>query len=112
MGLVDYRFNISLSGMVSSNLCIFRINSNQDINMSNELIDKIAIFGWCLVVKTLDSIYFLCLGPDYKHPLTKHIGNVIEKFGFNFECFSVKQKIFRFVDYNSLYDYSSQKWLL
>ena len=112
MGLIDYRFIISLTGVASSNLTFFRINSNQESKEIDALIDKISVFGWSLVIKSLDCVYFLYLGPDYEHSLSKHIGCIIEKSGFSFECFSVKQKIFRFVDYNLLYDYSSQKWLL
>ena len=112
MGLIDYRFIISLTGVASSNLTFFRINSNQESKEIDALIDKISVFGWSLVIKSLDCVYFLYLGPDYEHSLSKHIGCIIEESGFSFECFSVKQKIFRFVDYNLLYDYSSQKWLL
>ncbi|MBK5114147.1 MAG: hypothetical protein JJE41_10990 [Candidatus Heimdallarchaeota archaeon] len=112
LDLIDYRFNISLTGIVSSNLCIFQITKNGNDEKISELVEKIAYFGWMLLIETSQKLFFLILGPTYNSYLAKLIMNEIKKDGFDFVCFSVKQKIFRYIDYSSLYDFSSQKWIL
>lgn len=110
LGLIDYRINISLTGTASSDLCLFKIYNS--MNEFDDLIEKIAYFGWMIVLKTLDCIYFIILGPTYDNPITDEIKRIIKENGFKFECFSCKPKKFRYVDYNLLYDFSSNKWSL
>jgi len=112
MGLFDYRFNISLTGVASSNMCIFIIKKDTGEFDFKKLIDEISIFGWNLIIDTNEKMYFMILGPPYDNPLTNLVASVMQKYELNFEYFSVKLKAFKYIDYSSLYDFTSQKWSL
>lgn len=110
LGIIDYRINISLTGTATSNLCLFKINNS--MNKFDDIIEKISYFGWMITLKTLDCIYFIVLGLTYNNPIADKIKKIILANGYEFECFSCKPKKFRYVDYNMLYDFSSNKWSL
>ncbi|MCE7744244.1 MAG: LysR family transcriptional regulator [Candidatus Heimdallarchaeota archaeon] len=110
MELIDFRFNISLAGVASSNMCIFIIKKSK--NELSKFIEKIACFAWISIIDTIENIYFLILGPTFESSIISHLKSLIREKGFDYECFSVRQKTFRYINYNSLYDFSSQKWSL
>ncbi len=82
------------------------------MNKFDDIIEKISYFGWMITLKTLDCIYFIVLGLTYNNPIADKIKKIILANGYEFECFSCKPKKFRYVDYNMLYDFSSNKWSL
>lgn len=110
--LIDYRFNISLSGTAKSNILFFIIKSDSKSENVTKIIEKISIFSWILIVESIDEIYLLVLGPDYKHFITKLIEDVLTKNNLKYEVYSTKNKVYRNVAYDELFDYNSQRWSL
>lgn len=110
--LFNYRLYISLTGTDRSYLTIFRIECDPKSDVILNIIEKISIFSWILVVKALDEIYFLVLGPNYNHFTIQLIKDILLQNKLQNEVFSVKNKIHRYVAYDELYDFNSQKWSL
>ena len=108
----NYRFNISLSGTAINNLLIVRIECDPNSETILSIINKLSIFGWNLFIKLLDGFYFLVLGPDYNHFIAKLIEDVLIQNKIKSEIFSVKNMVHRYVAYDELYDFNSQKWSL
>ena len=110
-GLFDYRFNISLSGTANSDLLVIRLIEDSNKESIEELLEKLSCFGWVFLGKTLNEYFLHILGPNYTHPLVELIEKIIEEKKIKFEFFSVKVKKFRFVDFSSLYDFQSRKFI-
>ncbi|HUU79715.1 MAG TPA: hypothetical protein VMX55_15350 [candidate division Zixibacteria bacterium] len=110
--IIDYRLHLSLAGVRNSNMLIIRIESNSKIKEIENLLEEISIFSRILINTTYDEIYFTILGPDYNHYISDLLTEILMKYKLKFEIFSVKTKYFRNVEYDKLFDFDSNKWLL
>ncbi len=110
--IIDYRFNISLSGTAKNSILFFRIKADSNSEIISKIIEKISIFSWILIIKSIDEVYMLILGPDYKHFIAGLIKDILSKNKLNYEIFSAKNKVYRNVAYDELFDFNSQRWSL
>ena len=57
-------------------------------------------------------VCFLVFGLNYNNKITLLIEDFLKNKDLNCEIFSVKSKVFRYIDYSKLYDFDSKKWFL
>ncbi len=109
--LLDFYLTLNLSGVANAEILVIQIKIDPTSDVANEIIETLTCFSWVLVHKTYNEIFISITGPNYDHQITKMILQVIESKGFDYEYFSVRSKLFRYVPYNELYDIKNKKWL-
>ncbi|NPE06851.1 MAG: hypothetical protein GNW80_01095 [Asgard group archaeon] len=110
--LCNFRFNFSLSGTSGTDLLILKIKSKEENYNYAKIIDEISIFGLMPGLVTLDGVYFLVFGLNFNNKITELIVDFLKSNELICETFSVKSKVFRYIDYSELYDFDSRKWFL
>lgn len=110
--LCNFRFNFSLSGTSGTDLLIMKIKSKIKNYNYAKIIDEISIFGLMPGLITLEGVYFLVFGLNFNNKITVLIEDFLRNKDLICETFSVKNKVFRYIDYSELYDFDSKKWFL
>jgi hypothetical protein len=110
--LIDFRLELTLTDIAINNILIIKVNCDLDEKQAQELINEISIFSWVAFYVTYDSIIIRILGLPFDHAITNLLTDLIEQNGFEYEKFTINQKIWRFIPYADLYYYQGNKWAL
>ncbi|NHJ48289.1 MAG: hypothetical protein FK733_10935 [Asgard group archaeon] len=110
--LINFRLELTISDLAINDVLSIKVNCDTENEKTVQLIDKISIFSRIAFHITHDCIIIQILGLNNEHPITNLIIKLISKFGFEYEKFTIKQKVWRFIPLSELYHFQGNKWAL
>lgn len=111
-GLIDFRLELTLSDLGINDILTIKVNCDPENSKVIKLMDKLSIFSWIAFQISYDSIIIQILGLNNEQDIANLITDLIIKDGFEYEKFTVKNKVWRYIPLADLYHFQGNRWSL
>jgi hypothetical protein len=110
--MIDFRLELTITDLAINEVLTIKVSCDPESVKAIKLMDQLSIFSWIAFYSSYDGIIIQILGLNNEHAITKLVTEYISKYGFEYEKFTVNQKVWRFIPISELYHFQGNKWAL
>ncbi|MBN1329201.1 MAG: hypothetical protein JXA54_06985 [Candidatus Heimdallarchaeota archaeon] len=110
--LIDFRLQLTISNLAINDMLMIKINCDPESIKTKELLDKLAIFSWIAYNIAFESVLIRIQGLNAEHKIVDLITEVITSYGFEYEVFNTKSRVWRYIPFAEVYYFEGNKWAI
>jgi len=110
--LIDFRLQLSLTNTTLNDRLVIKIKCDSKDEKITSLLEQLSVFSLVVIYIGDKDVVFSVFGLDYQHPISKLLFEEIEKKGLEYDYFTMKLKVWRYVPFDKLFSFQDKKWYL